>query len=157
MVIADADGSHRRVVTDVGRVDLMPAWSPDGQQIAFVGVEEPPWEECGGFNAESLQGRRIWVVGADRGDKHRLTSDIAYRDEFPRWSRDGQHILFVRAQNLNPPELWNTPDGAKEQLKAEVWIMRADGSEQRKVAGGLPDGCGYYGFIDWSQHLDWFR
>jgi hypothetical protein len=45
-----------------------------------------------------------------------------------------------------------------EMVPVEVWLMKADGSEQRKLIDGLSGGWfGYYGFVDWGQLLDWHR
>lgn len=54
-----------------------PAWSPDGQQIAF-----------------SMQGT-LWVVPARGGDATQLTSEARY-DSQPAWSPDGSEIAFTR-------------------------------------------------------------
>jgi hypothetical protein len=61
------------------------------------------------------------------------------------WSADGGHILFFRMAGDNARSLW---------------LMRADGSEARPVAGSLEgEGSwfGYYGWVDWHGMFDWLR
>jgi hypothetical protein len=56
-----------------------PAWSPDGQQIAFVRWEQP---------------RGVWLVDADGSNERRLFDWNEAR--WPTWSPDGELILFSR-------------------------------------------------------------
>jgi len=149
IVVMQPDGSDRRLLTDTGRADLFPAWSPDGQRIAFTSGEGSQSMEA---DPALVRTRRIWLANSDGSAKRQLTDDPAYVDQFPRWSADGAHILFVR-QQAEAIEL-----GHEEPIPVEIWLMNADGSEQRKVTDGLSSGWfGYYGFVDWSELLDWHR
>lgn len=130
---------------DEARVDLSPVWSPDGQHIAYVsgpalGLEEAIESER--FR-EAVDGRRIWVMNTDGTDKRQLTHDPEYSDEYPQWSSDGRHILFMRRRG--------------EQ--ADLWLMDSDGNDQRPLVGGLTQpgvpGFGYYGHFEWAEVLDW--
>jgi Tol biopolymer transport system component len=71
--VASADGSF------VGRLTpgWSPAWSWDGQKIAYV--------------AGGASGRAVWVMDADGSNRTQLTAD----GEFPGWSPDGR-IVFSR-------------------------------------------------------------
>jgi TolB protein len=62
-------------------VDRLPAWSPDGRQIAFESDRD----------GES----RIYVMGADGSNPVRLTSPPG-KDSHPSWSPDGKQIAFHR-------------------------------------------------------------
>jgi Tol biopolymer transport system component len=149
IVVMQPDGSDRRLLTDAGRADLFPAWSPDGQRIAFTSGEGSQSMEA---DPALVRTRRIWVANSDGSAKRQLTDDPAYVDQFPQWSADGAHILFVR-QQAEAIEL-----GHEEPIPVEIWRMNADGSDQRKVVDGLSAGWfGYYGFVDWSELLDWHR
>ena len=40
LYVADADGSNQRRLTENTRLEFFPAWSPDGQRIAFATMEQ---------------------------------------------------------------------------------------------------------------------
>lgn len=63
--------------------EKMPAWSPDGSQVAFV---------------SSRSGRdQLYVVDADGTDLRRLTFGTL-ADQRPTWSPDGTKLAFQRGQ-----------------------------------------------------------
>ncbi len=72
--------------------ESQPAFSPDGNQIAFV------WEGAEGNNPD------IYLKLIDAGEPLRLTTDAA-PDFSPVWSPDGRYIAFARegeaARNLS--------------------------------------------------------
>jgi len=79
-------------------------WSPDGQRLVlqtFTGI----W--------------RIHRVNRDGTDLRLLNPD-SVSHSVPRWSPDGEWILYLR----------NHP------VDQQVWIMRADGSGARRLTGG---------------------
>lgn len=69
-----------RVLTTLARGAFDPAWSPDGQWIAFAGRD--------GYASE------IYVVRTDGSGLIRLTSD-GLLPRSPAWSPDGQHLAFL--------------------------------------------------------------
>lgn len=95
-----APGGHEIQITSDGQQNFEPAWSPDGQFIAYY----------------SRNRRGIWVVPALGGTPRRLT-------EFgskPAWSRDGSTIAFqseslrdlnngVVSGALSPSTIWSVP------------------------------------------------
>lgn len=62
--------------------DRTPAWSPDGQWIAFTTYRDG--------------GPAIWVMRPDGSDARAVTSSGNHADFFPTWSPDGREIAFQR-------------------------------------------------------------
>lgn len=129
-----------RVLSASDRADLFPAWSPDSQWIAYTSA--PAVRTDSDRAAAAL--RRIWRMRPDGTDKRQLTNDAPYRDERPEWSADGKTILFGRFKGDT----------------AQVWLMRADGSNPRPVIDELtpaPSWFGYYGYLNWNWLYDWWK
>ena len=85
-----------------------PRFSPDGRQIAFV-VQEHTLAK-GTTNAE------IYVMRADGSDVRKMTNNPA-ADTHPRWSPDGQSILFLSTRSNG----------------SQAWLLPADGGEPRQL------------------------
>jgi len=76
-----ADGSDKRQVTsNPGYYDQEPAWSPDGQHLAF--------SRSGGVS------RDIWIVNAAGGSERPIVS-LPLQQSEPAWSPDGALIAFT--------------------------------------------------------------
>jgi eukaryotic-like serine/threonine-protein kinase len=67
-----------------------PAFSPDGQSIAFS------------TSGESQED--IFVCRSDGSDRRQLTNDV-FQDRLPRWSRDGRQLAFMSNRSGNW-EVW---------------------------------------------------
>lgn len=116
----NADGSGNTIIIDAPIGLNYPDWSPDGEKFAALGyVSETTWS--------------IYVFDVDGDNLERLTTTDNVWDNDPSWSPDGSQIAFTRiypAQNY----------------RAEIWIMNADGDNQRSlgIEGGSakwsPDG-----------------
>src|SRR6185503_18421531 len=63
----------------------------DGSRVAFVRVTVN--EKKDGYNTA------IWTVSTADGETRQLTNGP--RDSTPRWSPDGQYLLFVRAPEVS--------------------------------------------------------
>jgi dipeptidyl aminopeptidase/acylaminoacyl peptidase len=67
--------------------DTDPQWSPDGTRIAFV-------SDRTGKAYDGSHNTDVWVIPASGGALTKI-SDHPFEDESPRWSPDGQQILFT--------------------------------------------------------------
>src|SRR3989441_10256274 len=115
IVFDTATGNIIRLTDDSTAVASC-AWSPDGKVIAFAAGPNDR-EAAGGERAkQALSERRIWIMNADGQQRRRLTTDAQYRDEYPLWSKDGQHILFMRMDTQNRVSVWSvgTHDGTTD-------------------------------------------
>jgi Tol biopolymer transport system component len=102
--LMDRDGSNVGRLTAGAATALTPAWSPDGQRIAFHTYRD-------GI-------AYIHVMNADGSNQRRLT-DGSRVDGRPVWSADGKDIVF----NCGP----------EQHEKREICLIRADGSGFRTL------------------------
>ena len=100
----NADGSDRTQVLDSSASD--PAWSPDGEKIAFTRIVE----ESADASATPESVPSIVVMDADGSDQRQLLDEPA---SDPDWSPDGKKIAFSKS----------TPGGL-----SSIYVMNADGS-----------------------------
>jgi Tol biopolymer transport system component len=139
------------VLTDLSATAQLPAWSPDGDKLAWCSAPAATQETID----RCMRLRRIYVRGIRPNDHpQQLLNDPAYADERPMWSRDGSHILFCRADAT-------VAAGSAVKDPGTVWLMRSDGSEPRQVAGPFNIGTiifrTYFGYTDWGGVFDWWR
>ncbi len=78
------DGSNLHQLTDNWNADLTPAWSPDGQWLAFVGLD-------------AFAGQNVYRMRADGSDRRQLTSGLLVNPALA-WSADGQQIAFTTSR-----------------------------------------------------------
>lgn len=123
-------------------------FSPNGIRLAVVSMPEPPPGSGSVGTAEmlaQLMGQKLWVQTVGEAAKQ-LTGDPTYRDEHPVWSRDGRSILFTRIDAAG---------------KASIWRIPATGGTPQLVQDGLGLGArgvtGIYGWIEWTDLLDWWQ
>jgi len=128
---SDADGTNERLLAPVppgtspefpeGAEDEFPDVSPDGLRVVF--------------NRSHTDEGGLFVVNIDGTGLTRLI-DIAMDPERPRWTPDGQWIVF------------HTNSGEYETESANLWVIRPDGTGLRQVTHeSLP---GQAWAADWS-------
>ena len=81
------DGGVQTRLTDDPAADRFPAWSPDGQRIAWT------------------RGSDLWVMAADGTSPVNLSEGIADTLSKPAWSKDGSQLVFVRRTGGHD-EIW---------------------------------------------------
>jgi Tol biopolymer transport system component len=106
-----AGGDERLVVVD----GLQPDWSPDGGSIVFV------------------REGNLWTVSIDGSNERQITH--LGNDEWPAWSRDGNHIAFARAE----PDAWHRT----------VWLVGAQGGPEARITPIVEGEA--YAYPAWSR------
>ena len=105
-IASDGSGLSKLTAPEAGDVqgNEKPAWSPDGQHIAFrhISFVHSNWE--------------IWVMGADGSDKVPVTrTDGAEQDFDPEWSPDGQRIVFMGSDGFGSAALLTVSPGGGDE------------------------------------------
>ena len=86
-VVAVAGGEAKQITDGQDWNDTDPQWSPDGTRIAFV-------SDRSGKAFDDSENTDVWVIPAAGGPLVKI-SDHPFQDEEPRWSPDGNEILFA--------------------------------------------------------------
>ena len=145
--VVDWNGGGLTALTDNSSDDVAPAWSPNGNKLAFEAYRDgqaevyvmnatgsavtrltnnsaydgtPAWSPDGAkiaFTSRRTGSYQVWVMNADGTDPHALTNHLNAYD--PAWSPDGSQIAFDADAD---------GDGYEE-----LWVMNADGTDQRQI------------------------
>jgi Tol biopolymer transport system component len=155
--VVNVDGSGQRKLTNNPGPNQNPAWSPDGQTIAFMRIVP---------NARRPKGLRwqteLYVMNIDGTGQRKLTR-LSDGDGSFSWSPDGQRIAFVSDRdgndevyvinvdgsglsNLTPARdghpKWSA-DGrtigfvSNRGGNRDIYVMNADGGRERNLTRGL--------------------
>lgn len=116
--VAVQSGKVTNLTADSSVWDAFPAWSPQGDWIAFVSDRS---EEGKAFDD-------IWIMQPDgKGLKNLTDNGSTWEDDYPAWSPDGSQIAFFRWGIFSDSSTPGGPQG--------LWVMNADGSEAHVLYG----------------------
>jgi TolB protein len=119
LVVADADGSHARAITDSTAGWFNMAWSPDDRRIAVTRLD-------------STRALAVWVLGVDGTDSREIATfpDSVGRAQWPSWSPDGKRVaLQVGRYDRNDPS----------HDRADIWVVDvATGATTNLMPGDDP-------------------
>jgi TolB protein len=114
----NADGTGQTNITNNGSSwNTQPAWSPDGQRIAFSAHNT--------YNPNSFD---IYTMNADGTRLTNITNSFYPSDGFPAWSPDGQKIAFQTDRD-DP----NVVSGCDFSCYVDIYTMNADGTGQTRL------------------------
>ncbi|HJS26419.1 MAG TPA: hypothetical protein VJ913_04765 [Actinomycetota bacterium] len=162
----NADGSEIEQLTDLPGDETAPAWSPDGETIAFAFDDGGSTDFRGGVATLASDGSGVVTELFAR------TNEVA---DGPEWSPDGDRIGFTlfTAEGMHPYVMaadgadaarlrderalvlgW-TPDGQRILLSedASFVTVRPDGSGERVFIEDVPEKGRLV--IDWSPDGQW--
>jgi Tol biopolymer transport system component len=123
-----SDGSGLRRLTFGGR-SLHPLWSPDGRRIFFARRPPGPGRAKTESDARRLATASIWSMRPNGSDRRRVTRLVDGRAEVPgSFSPDRTTLAFTRHTFALPDQ------EGRVSNTAELWTMRSDGSEARRLA-----------------------
>ncbi|HYT69449.1 MAG TPA: hypothetical protein VEL51_23725 [Vicinamibacterales bacterium] len=130
-------------LTDTPDSESGPAWSADGQSIAFVRdgsnrhavlISVGGWSPDGAlitFDAAIDGNTDVYVVGTDGGHLHRVTSEASV-DGVPSWSADGRWIYFSSTRAGVVPDVWRISRDGGEAIQ----MTRNGGFEPQESSDG---------------------
>ena len=119
-----------QLTTDENAFHGEPAWSPDGTRIAIE-------SDAGNFPA----GEGIYIIDASTGTVlSRVSANpFGFFDTNPRWSPDGNWIVFTRARHFAPSRNFHAFEGVNA-----LFLVHPDGTGLRQLTkwglnAALPD------------------
>ena len=134
------DTPNNRPREDMMRGHFRPAWSPDGNWLAFSSDRNTRWEGHGNLTYLGLAGWEhtqelgIYIIRPNGSDPRR----VAHRDSHclgsPKWSPDGQRLIFYE---MTRNETWDAhrPETVAD-ANSTIVSVGINGNDRRIEVGG---------------------
>ena len=126
-----ADGSDAIRLTDDPAYDGVPAWSPDGTQIAFV--------------SDRSGAAQVYRMDADGGNVRQLTTDLLNDDPIwlpsdesrsPYGTTDGQGLYWWRILNLYTNQMVDLTEASYDFFfQKQAWVTGQSGGCNDVIGG----------------------
>ena len=103
LVIADADGENQRTILRSNKPVMSPAWSPDGNSLAYVSFENDAAE--------------IYVQELATGKREAVSSRPGINGA-PVFSPDGRYLAMTLSSEAGNPDIWirNLSNGEMQRI-----------------------------------------
>ena len=99
----NVDGTGLKQLTNVPGADFEPAWSPDGNRIAFTSIRDG--------------NKQIYVLEIDSMAVTRLTTpDVNIENSQPAWSPDGKQVAYM-VKRVGTHQVWVMSDTGQEHVQ----------------------------------------
>lgn len=118
MMIVDGEPRYpTEVSTSATQAMILPTWSKDGSQIAFVGTAAVPPRPVNGVPLTENQIFDIWVMNSDGRGRVRLT-DGHTSNHAPVFSPNGR--IFFTSNRSGHDNIWSLMPGVPEEVTADI-------------------------------------
>ena len=122
--VIDESGPHLENITmyQPGSITTLyesHGFAPDDKTILFTGYIEP---------GNHWTGMDIYTLNTETMELNRLTSTLDEWDEHAQYSPDGEKIVWISSKGYS-----FEPNKAADELRTELWMMNADGSNKTRL------------------------